>query len=512
MPENITAYYATKEFKKYDWKVDIARGENRNTNEFDVIIIGAGIGGLTCGALLAKRGYKVLVLEQHYCVGGYCSSFERKGFVFNTGVESVSGLWEKGPVSYLLRELGLDKEEFFVKNTERYIYKGEIIDVPDNYWDYAEYLARKFPEERDNIYAFFKDAWEAYHEIYSDNEYGVPLPGFLIVKLYGKKALLEYPKKHPHFYKWLNKTFREILDEYFKDEDLKRLLMALLGYVGTEPEKISATMCLVACLSYYMYGGYFTKSGAQKFADALKDIIERYGGKVLLRHRADKILIENGTVHGVQVGDKAFKAPVVVANANAKTVFLELIEEKHLDPKFIEYIRSLKMSPSAFMVFLGVDMNLSSYPTLIKDLDEGFGIVINSNADPNLAPPGKACVTIITFANYHDFPDRRTRDYLKKKQELMGTYIKKAEKIITGLSEHIVFKDAATPKTFERYTSMPEGAIYSFDQSIKTKRPFFKTPIRGLYLVGASTFPGGGIEAVVISGIICANDICNWKI
>jgi len=75
---------------------------------------------LTCGALLSKRGYRVLVLEQHYIVGGYCSSFQRRGFVFNTGVENVSGLWEKGSVSYLLKELGLRKEGLFRKE------QGEI--------------------------------------------------------------------------------------------------------------------------------------------------------------------------------------------------------------------------------------------------------------------------------------------------------------------------------------------------------------------------------------------------
>jgi all-trans-retinol 13,14-reductase len=143
------------------------------------------------------------------------------------------------------------------------------------------------------------------------------------------------------------------------------------------------------------------------------------------------------------------------------------------------------------MVFLGVDMDLSAYPTIIVNLDEELHVVVNSNADPSLAPECKASVTIMTLANYHDFPERGTEEYLEKKRARAEELIKKAEKVIPGLSKYVVVQDAATPKTFERYTSMPEGAIYSFDQSMETRRPYFKTPIRGLYLVGASTFPGG---------------------
>ncbi|RDD53329.1 MAG: NAD(P)/FAD-dependent oxidoreductase, partial [Candidatus Korarchaeota archaeon NZ13-K] len=225
----------------------------------------------------------------------------------------------------------------------------------------------------------------------------------------------------------------------------------------------------------------------------------------------DKILVEGGRVRGVRVGDKVFRSPIVVSNANARTTFLELVGEEHLSKEFIEYIKGLKMSPSCFMVFLGLDEDLSGYPTIIEDLDGGCSIVVNSNADPSLAPEGKASVTILTGASYNDFPERGTAEYLKMKEELAEMIIRKVERVIPNISESIVVRDAATPRTFERYTSMPEGAIYSFDQSIRTRRPYFKTPIRGLYLVGASTFPGGGIEAVVISGIICARDICGWS-
>jgi all-trans-retinol 13,14-reductase len=90
--------------------------------------------------------------------------------------------------------------------------------------------------------------------------------------------------------------------------------------------------------------------------------------------------------------------------------------------------------------------------------------------------------------------------------------IKMAEKLIPGLSRHIIVQDAATPKTIERYTLMPEGSLEGLEETIENQKPCFKTPLKGLYLAGSSTYPGGGIELVIMSGLICANDICRWKI
>ncbi|MDW8035867.1 MAG: NAD(P)/FAD-dependent oxidoreductase, partial [Candidatus Korarchaeum sp.] len=333
----------------------------------------------------------------------------------------------------------------------------------------------------------------------------------LIVKVFGSKKLLEYPKEHPTFYDWMNKTIEEKLNEHIRNDDLKKLLLAHIGYIGADPSEVQASSALTACISYYLHGGYFPKGGAQRFAETLRKFIEGHGGEVLVNHRVDRIIVEGGMVKGVLSRNKFFSAPIVISNVNAKTTFLELVGEENLERGFVEYLRGLKMSPSSFMVFLGVDMNLSAYPTLIKSLDEGFELVINSNADPSLAPEGKSSVTILAGARYEDFPERGTERYSKVKMEVAESLVRKAEGLIPGLSERVVVMDAATPKTFERYVSMPEGAIYAFDQSKDVKRPYFKTPIEGLYLVGASTFPGGGVEAVVISGMICAYDVTGWK-
>lgn len=511
-PMKAPAYFASKEFKKYDWNIGVNLQKPKEKNEYDVIIIGSGIGGLACGALLSKRGYKVLVLEQHYQVGGYCSSFKRGNFIFNAGVIDVSGLWEKGPITYLLKETNLKKEDFFVKNTTKYILKGKEILIPDNLNDTIKMLSELFPKEKENIQRFFEDVKKAYEECYQEAEiYGIPLPDYLTVKVFGEKKILNFPKEHSYFYDWLDKTFQEKLDKFFTNEDLKSFLGGLSAYTGTKTEETSALRALTVWMGYFIYGGYFTKKGAQNFTDTLSNFIKIHGGNVLTNYKVDKITVKNNIVEGVKVRDEIFKAPIVVSNVNAKITFLELVKEKNLDKKFIDYIKGLKMSISCFVVYLGVDLDLSNYSTLIKNMDENIEIAIISNSDRSLAPKGKSSLLILGEANYCDFPERGTEEYLKKKNEFVEKLIKKAEKIIPDLSKHIEVLDTATPKTFEKYTSAPEGALYSFDQSIKIKRPCFKTPIKGLYLVGASTFPGGGIEGTVISGIICANDICDWK-
>ena len=122
--------------------------------------MGSGIGGLTCGALLSKRGYRVLVLEQHYQVGGYYFSFRRRGFIFNSGVGNISGLWKKGPITYLLKELGIKKDDLFVKNRIQFIFKGRAINL-DDIEEFIDTLSSMFPDERESIRAFFDEARKA---------------------------------------------------------------------------------------------------------------------------------------------------------------------------------------------------------------------------------------------------------------------------------------------------------------------------------------------------------------
>ncbi|MFW6151119.1 MAG: FAD-dependent oxidoreductase [Chloroflexota bacterium] len=512
-PLKAPGYLTRRDFQKYDWRVPIEPGKAKQEKEYDVILVGGGIGGLSCGALLARRGYKVLLMEQQPRVGGYCASFRQDGFVLNTGVEAVSGVWEQGPLTYLMRELGLSTDELFVKHeATRFIHKGMTLDLPNNRAGCVRLLSETYPEEKENIAGFFDDAEMAYREAYRNAPlYGTPLPDYLVAKVLGDRALVKFPKQFAHLYDWADKSFKDKLDEYFGDQDLKDLLCGLLGYAGTVAEKTPGILALTACLYNLIYGGHFPRGGAQQFADSLSQVLQDNGGTVLPNYRADRVLTDRRAVRGVRSGMEIFESHVVVANANARTTVLQLVSPHDAGGFYIDYIKSLKMSPSRFMVFAGVDMDLSAYPTLIKHLDGDFSMCINSNADPGLAPRGRSSITLLAPVSYHDFPSRDEADYRQRKQQLTALLVRKAEDVIPGLSNHIAVLDAATPHTLERYTSMPEGALYAFDQSIGSSRPYFKTPIRGLYLAGASTLPGGGVEGAVISGMICANDITGWK-
>ena len=480
----------------------------------EVIVVGAGIGGLACAALLAKRGFKVTVLEQHYKPGGYCTSFKRKGFTFDAGVESISGLGPRGPVRWLLEELGYSPSALFVRTEEAYVIRGEWVRIPADYSSFIEMLCKRYPSEAEAIRKFLSEAEAAYREMYKEVELvGSPLPEPLIAEALGPDYLMKYPSEHPSFYRILSSkmTLREALDSYFKSEELKKILSTLTGYLGTPPEETSLASML-PIFGYYIDGGYYPKGGSQALADLLAEAIRRHGGQVLTSHRVEKVLVESGAVKGVVARGKLFKAPIVVLNVNAMNI-PELVGEENLPPDYLKHLRGLKPSVTAFMVYLGVEMDLSQHPPLIKSLDEGIGVVINSNLDPSLAPQGHSSISIIALLPpeaYHEF--KSAPDYKARKQAMADELIAKAERLIPGLRSRIVVQDAATPLTFERYTLNPYGAIYALSQSTRApKRPYFKTPIRGLYLVGASTFPGAGIEAVVISGIIAANDISGWK-
>jgi all-trans-retinol 13,14-reductase len=505
------ALLVMQRYRPFEWHVQLAPSGSRQQNEYDVAVIGAGIGGLTCAGLLAQRGYKVLVLEQQSQVGGYCRSLERGDFAFSAGVSGVTGVWDNGPVRRVLQQLGISPDGKFAAHDRRYVYKGGNIDTGSDMPSLVAGLAQAFPEERPQMESFFQEASDAFFQLHEySSRFGSPLPDHLVVRLMGDRAAAHLPRLYPALYDWMGKTLQQKLDEHFQNDGIKTIVAAASGQNGTAPEATPGLRALIGCIGPQITGTYFPAGGPGALAEAMARAVESHGGTVMLNYRADRILTDQRQVRGVRSGAEIFQAHVVVANVNPRTCVLQLVEANEIGGLYIDFIKSLPMSRSAFVVYAGIEEDLSGYPSLIENIDGDFTILINSNMDPRLAPVGRSSITLIAPMGYRDFPPRDERDYDDRKRQFAALLLRKASEVLPGISDRVADLDAATPRTLESYTSMPEGALYGFDQSVGSRRPHFRAPIKGLYFAGASTFPGAGVESAMQSGMICANDISGW--
>lgn len=492
----------------YKWPAPRFNERPSADNEQDVIVIGSGIGGLTAAALLAKRGLKVAVFEQHFLAGGYCTSWERGvsrgeerlAYVFDAGVHDVSGLGERGGVRNVMRQLDIEEEVDWQRMDHEYFVDGVHLRVPRDPDLFAARLGELFPSECESVKSFLREMRSIYDEMYADLEKtgGVPTAPRTV------DDMLAYPAAHPHMMNWMDKPFGEMLDTYFKDDKLKGFLSTLTGYLSDDPTVLTVG-AMAPIFGYYFEGGYYPGGGSQKFADALVDVIEKHGGKVYLRTPVKRIVIQDGRATGVELGDgQVHTTRAVLSNADLKRTFLELVGRKHLPAKFARLMKEAKPATSAFMVFLGVDFIPGIEPIGMTD---GMGIMIPSKADPTLAPRGHSAMTLIKLIPQGEAAswDRKAKGYNQRKHAFADAMIAEAEKVIPNLSRHIVYRQEASPRTFERYAWTTDGSIYG--SSWDSHQPPLKSPVPNLYLAGAGVFPGPGVEAVVISGALAADEI-----
>ncbi len=506
-PEWFPLYRMAREIREaapFSWEIPPASSPPHHEGH-DVVVIGAGIGGLSAGALLAARGLRVLVLEQHTRPGGYCSSWRRRtragSFLFDAGVHDVSGLGPRGPVRNLLEQLGVEEQIEWLRVSHEYVSRDLRIKVPHDAQAYVEVLEREFPAEREGIREFFAEVKAIYEDMYADVERtgGVPRPPS------APKEKLAYPQTHPHLVRWYKRPFQSLLDRFVSDARLKEILSALSSYVTDQPALLTVDD-VVPLYGYFFYGGFCPKGGSQRLADVLVDVIRRRGGQVLLGSRARSIRVASGAVRGVETERGAFhQAPVVISNADAKRTLLELAGREHLPRRFRKRVEAAVLSTSVFAVNLGVDFEPDVAP--VSMILGSLLVAVPSKIDPSLAPPGHASISIYRLVSAEESRewDRSAPDYADRKRRFGDDLIAQAEALIPGLRHHIVYRDEATPATFARYTGATQGAIYGLARG-QLAMPA-QSPIRGLFLVGAGVSPGAGIEAVVISGTAVADTI-----
>ena len=475
---------------------------NHYDEEYDVVVIGAGIGGLTCAAYLAKQGKKVKVLEQHYIPGGCCTSFKRKGFLFDAGVLHLTGGKESGAFQRVLSALEIEDQLEFKEQFQRFIFPDLTFDTTRQVEDLPELFIEHFPQEEKGITNLFQTIKTIYEDI---------------------KNL---PTLSPVLKEYENESFEHLINQYIKDIKLKTLVNAN-WHLWNPIWKNSAIDYSALMVTEQVRGYFYPMGGIQAIPDILVQVLKQNEGEIEFKCCADRILLDNGKAAGVQTKQgKKIKAKQVVSNIAAWQTFHDLIGENNLPSDFVATLKKLEISLSSFYVYLGVDMDprsvgLDAPETIVyesydnteewKQLLQGqisipcFGIAVPTYNDPSLAPPGKHVVIIMTMAPYN----LKNKEWKQEKENFTQMLINKAEKIIPGLSDHIVVRDSATPLTYERYTLNSQGAAmgWAFTPQMFLKRLDQKTPIPNLYLAGHWTMPGGGVPAVALSGLKAARMI-----
>ncbi|RJX28815.1 MAG: SDR family NAD(P)-dependent oxidoreductase [Desulfurivibrio sp.] len=453
----------------------------------EVIIIGAGIGGLTAGALLAKRGKRVLVLDQHSKPGGFCTSWERQvkrngktlRFVFDAGVHDILGLGGHGHIRKLLRDLDVENRIEWRRVDHQYIVDDLRISVPRDLDRYIDLLCEQFPEEHEGITRLFNEM----HKIYAS--------------LYSKRSVED------HLSRWLDMPFLAMLDEFIKDRRLKEIISILSCYITDDKSKIK-TLTIAPLFGEYFEGGYYPVGGPQVFSNTLAQVLKDAGGALACNTSVSRILVEKDAVIGVELGDgEKLYAPMVISNADLIQTFSRLIEPGYWPPYFAERLKELRPSNSAFLINLGLDFVPDVAPTTLMCMNNSIlAIMTPSRIDPRLAPEGHSSMTLVTLIPNEEAATwrREEKGYAARKKSKGDALISQAEQVIPGLSAHIVYRQDASPATFARYARSTNGAIYA--TLIDGWKPSPKTPVQGLFLTGASISARPGVGDAVYSGML----------
>ncbi|MCF8227060.1 MAG: NAD(P)/FAD-dependent oxidoreductase [Bacteroidales bacterium] len=471
--------------------------------QYDVIIIGGGLGGLTAGAKLAKEGKNILLLEQHDRPGGCATTFTRKDFTMEVGLHEMDGLHPADGKLKIFNELGVSDRVNFLPVPEFYRFFNGRTDVvmPHDKDDAIAMLNEIFPGEEAGIEAYFH-------------------------RLMNAKRISVLERNKPDI------SIGKYLDSIFTDDEIKLVVLGNLGYFHDDPYSLSLQYFSMAESAYFHGRANFIQGGSQQLSDSLMNIIRENGGKVLLNHRVISVNVKNNRIESIHFintmpGDHTAiecKAAAYVANAalpqiveltggDAGNQLEKAMEQQKIGASLLTvyfgFSRSLKALGHKYYSTFVFDESIRSMRDIRSNNRGGFDkrsftFVDYSQVDSILAPDGKSVGAICCVDYIDDWARLDKKDYRNKKKEVESIFIERLNKLIPGCKDHIEHVETGTSSTIQRYTLNPEGAVYGFAQLPGRKPVDLSGILDNLHIASAWGKFGGGFSGAIFSGYMTA--------
>ena len=491
---------------------------DRNT----VVVIGGGVGGLAVAARLAKQGWSVQVLEQADEVGGKLGHFEREGFRFDTGpsILTMPQVFES-----LFDDTGASMSSALqlrqVDPVARYRFgDGTWFDAPASDTEFLQNVENMRAGNATELSAFLtrtERIWDATHETFLEKALN-PFELVLAARRFRDLRTIS---------PW--RSLRSLASSYLSDERLVTFVDRYATYTGSDPRRAPAALASIPHVER-AFGVWYIEGGLRRLSDALEERCRELG--VTIRTGADvsEVRVSDGRVSGVVVGDEFIAADVVVANADARHLYADLLRTSKSSKREVALRRLARAQPSlsGFVLCLAVRGNTPDlahhtvlFPSRYDDeFDDLFGarprvvrdptVYVSVARDPRVAPPGHESWFVLVNAPRHS-PADPAKGIDWNAGDLRDSYADRVLAVMAArgldMRDRVLWREIRTPADLETRTRAIGGSIYGTSSNGARSaflRPANRSPIPGLFLVGGSSHPGGGLPLVVLSAQIVA--------